>query len=37
MPDNHRARKLYRRAGFRRVAVVDGSWIMTLTLRRDEA
>jgi ribosomal protein S18 acetylase RimI-like enzyme len=33
MPDNHRARQLYVRAGFRRVAVVDGSWIMTRRLR----
>lgn len=33
MPDNHRAHRLYLRAGFRRVAIVDGSAVMTLTLR----
>jgi hypothetical protein len=31
MPDNP-ARELYRQAGFRRVAVVEGSWIMVLRL-----
>jgi len=34
MPENP-ARGLYLRAGFRRVAVVDGSWTMTLRLPRD--
>lgn len=37
MPDNHRARKLYVRAGFRRAAVVDGSWVMTLPLQPGSA
>ena len=34
MPDNP-ARRLYRRAGFRRVAAVDGSWTMVLRLTPD--
>jgi len=34
MPGNP-ARELYLQAGFRRVAVVDGSWTMTLRLPRD--
>jgi ribosomal protein S18 acetylase RimI-like enzyme len=34
MPENP-ARELYLEAGFRRVAVVDGSWTMTLSLQRD--
>lgn len=36
MPENP-ARELYLQAGFRRVAVVDGSWTMTLRLPRDAA
>ena len=32
MPDNP-ARELYLQAGFRRVAIVDGSWTMVLRLR----
>ncbi len=34
MPENP-ARELYLQTGFRRVAVVDGSWTMTLRLPRD--
>ena len=37
MPENSVARELYLRAGFRQVAVIDGSWSMTLPWPADAA
>jgi ribosomal protein S18 acetylase RimI-like enzyme len=37
MPENSRARELYEWAGFRKVALLDGSWIMEAKLGPDVA